>query len=795
MAANDIEQRIKLTGEKEYNAALKEARRNLKTLRSELKAETAELGANATAQEKNAAKIKSLKKQIDEQKKIVETNKKALQEVKDQYADNADAIAKYEQKLNESRAALANMQNELDRVGKEFKDVGTNAAQATVATKSVADALGSIGDIGESVSSAIESVFTGLVTNVRDVCLQIWDLISETASKADRWGDLAGFYGSTAEEVQLIDRAISDTGASFEEFIGLMNMLQFKGKDKGLVDWLGLSSVNYDNEIQHAMEALSLLNEKKEQLGTGKFNRQLGEIFGGKSAGLVELIDKYPKIIDKIYELKEKKGYLLNEEELETMSAVQEEIASIRGKWDELKTHIGAGFGKVTLDITAGAEGVLDALAEYLNASTDDERNEALKKLEENLTNIFVTLGDAIMEGIKVLDKVAGELQQSDNPIVKGLGTVLTAIVDMLEWLTIDNANNFRTALIILAGAWGASEVMKMVATIGELAGNLATLKTARTLSSLSNILSGGGGMAAAGSAAGAAWGGAFGSAVMAASPFLSWMFNFLGAGTGSVVTGASSVFGPIADWLTHESPIAPVLNGTQTLSDFAEEQKQNIEDNAKTFKEDWENNGLVKGAEWLIDNWKKNGEQTAEYWKGIFEQQQQASEWILPDDATAEDVKAFVEAMQKVQEIVEDVDLDEKYTDEQKSDAVQDWWDAWRENAEDEENNLEWMKEVFGDEFGTVWDTIMQRLDELGDKQMELEDLPADWWQTQGGNTGNTDGLTTQDARTMTAAINGMPGAVAKGMSGVKVYMDSTVVGNLVADQVSRQIASYVIG
>ena len=60
MADGDIKQRILLTGEKEYSAALKEAQRNLKTLRSELKAETAELGANATAQQKNEVKVNNL---------------------------------------------------------------------------------------------------------------------------------------------------------------------------------------------------------------------------------------------------------------------------------------------------------------------------------------------------------------------------------------------------------------------------------------------------------------------------------------------------------------------------------------------------------------------------------------------------------------------------------------------------------------------------------------------------------------------------------------------------------------
>ena len=52
--AKEIKQKIVLSGEKEYSAALKEAQRNLKTLQSALKAETAELGANASAQDLNA---------------------------------------------------------------------------------------------------------------------------------------------------------------------------------------------------------------------------------------------------------------------------------------------------------------------------------------------------------------------------------------------------------------------------------------------------------------------------------------------------------------------------------------------------------------------------------------------------------------------------------------------------------------------------------------------------------------------------------------------------------------------
>ena len=114
--AQDIKQKIVLEGEKEYNAAIKEAQRNLKTLKSELKAETAELGKNATAQQKAEVKAKSLQKQIAEQEKIVKANKAALEEARKEYGDNAEVVAKWEQKLNESRATLANMKNSINRL-------------------------------------------------------------------------------------------------------------------------------------------------------------------------------------------------------------------------------------------------------------------------------------------------------------------------------------------------------------------------------------------------------------------------------------------------------------------------------------------------------------------------------------------------------------------------------------------------------------------------------------------------------------------------------------------------------
>ena len=126
----DIKRRIVLEGEKEYNAAIKEAQRNLKTLRSELKAETAELGTNATAQQKNETRAKSLQKQIKEQEKVVKTLQTALEAAKEEFGDNEEVVAKWEQKLNDARATLANMKNDLEGTNQAVRDTGNSMKEA-----------------------------------------------------------------------------------------------------------------------------------------------------------------------------------------------------------------------------------------------------------------------------------------------------------------------------------------------------------------------------------------------------------------------------------------------------------------------------------------------------------------------------------------------------------------------------------------------------------------------------------------------------------------------------------------
>lgn len=49
-------------------------------------------------------------------------------------------------------------------------------------------------------------------------------------------------------------------------------------------------------------------------------------------------------------------------------------------------------------------------------------------------------------------------------------------------------------------------------------------------------------------------------------------------------------------------------------------------------------------------------------------------------------------------------------------------------DSYEEEQNAYDWMQEVLGDEFGSVMDNIIHKLDEVED-QNKLDDLPAGWF------------------------------------------------------------------
>ena len=474
MAGKQIKQEIVLNGEKQYNAAIKEAQRNLKTLQSALKAETAELGKNATEQQKNEAKVKSLKEQIKEQEKIVQTLREALAQAREEYGDNGAEVARWEQRLNNARTTLANMKNDLSGVGDGFKAVNTDAAAATVATKSMADTLGSLGSAGESVSDAIENIFSGMIDAVTGAVTELWDLISETAAKANNWTDIAGYWGTDAQTIQQYARAVSASANSFDDLQSAVSRIVMGGKGKTIAELVGISDVNYSNEWDYAMavmDQLSRLSEAGQDM-TPIYEQIFGERRGTK---IMDLVNDWETIQELLPQFNgNESGYGMSDEELGVMNDLWVEINKIEDKWEGIKENIAGGFGRVSMDLLVNVEGTLDGIADYLNAKDDAGKQAALDKIRRNVEEFFEKLGEIIRDCIGILRDVGGDLQGSDDPLTSAIGDLLIKLSEGLQWM-VDNADAVKGAFETIFGAW---LIGQLAAVAGKLSGILMQIET-----------------------------------------------------------------------------------------------------------------------------------------------------------------------------------------------------------------------------------------------------------------------------------------------------------------------------
>ena len=718
--AQDIRQKIVLEGEKEYSAAIKDAQRNLKTLKSELKAETAELGKNATAQQKAEVKTKSLQKQIAEQEKIVKANREALEEVRAKYGDNAEAVAKWEQKLNESRATLANMKNSLEDVSSGMKSVETSTEMGVVAANSFADSLQKVADAGGSISSAIEDAFTSIASKIAETVQQVWESVVDLAARSNNLVDLAGFWNTDVTTIQKYQGAVAEVSGTLEDLSGLVTKINSKDSKK-ITELVGVSKENYKDQWEYAMAVMDAMSK----MSTEQRNAAGFELFGKGATKAFDLLNDWDKVLANLdkYDV-EKGGYGLTEEQLNNMSDLYDKVNGLKQSWQSLKDMATVQlFGDLALNITGNLQNIVDAFKEYFQADNQADKDAALQKVKDNIIEIFRNIKDAIDEGLKMLDELAEELKGSDDSTARALGNVLSTIVDALEWFTKEeNWQAVKIGFEALIGIWAAG---KIASAVGNLAAFVAHLTTIGIFNGGSAAAS----AASAGSAAGASWGSAFASAAMKAAPFLAFLYTLCNPSSGSDALGNNDLLDE---------------NGNLTA-----------EAQAYGFKLD-ENGELYQDPDALDPKYV-----TPEH-----------LEWLK----------------NQPKEEVEYVDLEDEprvYTAEDMDNAVQDWWDAWRDGADDEESAFEYLKEVFGDDFGAVWDQIIAKLDEM-ENQTNMEDIPSDWW----SSVVNKDGLTSEDISGFRSVPGLMLAAVRNGVSGIKVSMDGRTVGTLVAPYVSQMIA-----
>ena len=133
---------VKLTGESEYQKALRGISDNLKVLNSEMKTVTSQYDRNDKSVENLSSQNDVLNKKIEEQEKKVGVLKDALEAAKKETGENSDTTKKWQTELNNAQADLNKLNREVDNNSKAMEE----AAQGT---KEEADAVEDFGKEAE----------------------------------------------------------------------------------------------------------------------------------------------------------------------------------------------------------------------------------------------------------------------------------------------------------------------------------------------------------------------------------------------------------------------------------------------------------------------------------------------------------------------------------------------------------------------------------------------------------------------------------------------------------------------
>ena len=742
--ANDIKQRIVLEGEKEYSAAIKEAKRNLSVLRSELKAETAELGKNATAQEKNAAKVKNLQKQIAEQEKVVKTYENALKEVKEKYGDNEEAIAKWEIKLNDARAALANMKNSLDDTGSGIKQTTTDMNTGVTAANSLADSFSKLGDVGASVAGSIEGVFTSIIGTISQSVQAVWGELMDIATKSDNYLDLASYFGSTATEVQKWDSAMKSANGSLDTVTSLITKLKYSGKNKEIATWFGISDENFTNDLLYFQNVMQSMYEKRDEMvKAGTWDKAMSAIFGNKKGADVEgVLSDWDDILEGLDRFNaDEGGFGLSEDQITKMGELSVQVATLKESWEKLKEMATVALtGNLALNVTGNLQNIVDAFKEYFQAEDDAGRAKAMENIKTNLVKIFEKIRDAINEGLTMLGQLSEELKNSGDPTAKLLGDVLGGIVSALEWFA--NPGNWdavKRGFEALIGIWVGAKVASAVGNLASFAAHIATIQGATGLGALGSLT---------------------------------------GGGLGSMLTGA----GYLAVGIMMVAPAIQKLFDPKTWEQSDRDKKiEEVEQNtpAEVIDKAVEKAG-VTNQDLLKTLWNR-----ATYTGG------DASGLSTPGSTKeTEAPRTYVDGSGPLSPVAR---ARFNATAAQQA-AANDFWDVWRggdasaigaaydammaafEGNENEFSRLdEWLDKIMED--------YNARSAEEGFDASSWMDLPATWWQNPSGADENEDSG-------MMGILNGLPRNIASAVTGIKVIMDGQTVGDLIAPYVSQSIA-----
>ena len=484
MAGKSFGGSVKLTGESEYQKALRGIADNLKVLNSEMKVVTSQYDKNDSSSQKLKATSEVLNKKIAEQESKINILKNALADAERETGKNSDTTKKWQIQLNNAEAELNDMNKELKdqqgnleesgekalklgdiikanlisegiisgvkalgsaikAVGSAFLDVGKQAIQSYAQYEQLVGGVETL--FGESSSKVIEYAENAYKTSGMSANEYMETVTSFSASL------ISSLDGDTAKASEVANRAIIDMSDNANKMGTDISMIQnayqgFAKQNYTMLDNLKLGYGGNKTEMERLISDASKLTDVQKELG---ITVEEGDMSFANIANAISVVQKNMGLMGTTAD--------------EASNTIAGSTGSMRSAWQNLIAGIAddnADFEKLVQNLVesiVGKDGeggfinnmlpriqtALDGIVEMVVSLSD----KLLPQITEIGVDLIIKLVESIVENLPALlesaekiintlvDGIVSALPKLIPATVQILETLITAILDNLPML------------------------------------------------------------------------------------------------------------------------------------------------------------------------------------------------------------------------------------------------------------------------------------------------------------------------------------------------------------------------
>ena len=451
MAGKSFGGSIKLTGESEYQKALRGISDNLKVLNSEMKVVTSQYDKNDNSSQKLKATSEVLNKKIAEQENKVKTLKSALAQAENETGKNSTTTKKWQNELNLAQA-------ELNDLNKELKDQHTNLDKSSEKTLNLGDIIkGNLASQAismgiKAVASAISSVGSALF-NVGKQAVQSYaqyeqlvggvdTLFGESSAKVQEYANNAfktsgmsanqymetvtsfsasliqSLDGDTAKASEVANRAIVDMSDNANKMGTDISMIQnayqgFAKQNYTMLDNLKLGYGGNKTEMERLIADASKMTEVQKELG---ITVNEGDMSFANIANAISVVQKNMG--------------LMGTTAIEASGTITGSTGSMKSAWENLITGIADDNADFEVLVNNFVESIVgkDGEGGFLNNILP-----RIPTVLDGIVSMVVSLGETLLP--KVADIAVNLVMTLANGLSDNMGELMSSVSMVLDTL------------------------------------------------------------------------------------------------------------------------------------------------------------------------------------------------------------------------------------------------------------------------------------------------------------------------------------------------------------------------